>query len=675
MQIYKYSGHFLIIFKFAPGTDSKSLPIMHFRLLIFLVLVTLKGISGQEGLDSLFRQDKILEGEDKVNNLIRISRAYVVAGDTLSIDYARQAYELARQIGYTEGMGKSAFFLGVACDEIMVDSAFKYYSLAEKILEPLNHAWLGYCYTNLARMYREKGWYAEAIDYGIKSTNLFLTAGDSAQLAIEISNMGYAYDRMGDFEVALKYQKRALPIAIEHCDDYTLGLIHGRIGIAYDELKKYDSAYFYNSIALNHYQDAGDQQHVMQTLSNIGNTFMKQNKLNEAEAILLQALDIRTIPYSKVIVMVNLGHVYLKTGRLDKAEKILDEAIQLAIETRQVQFQSEAYLLKHRLYEKRGQLDNALHLLRAYNDLNDSILNVEKTRQVAEMRIRFETEQKEKELLKQKAEKERLAKDKALAEIKVYNRNKWIIGISSLSLILLFFGLFIIQRTKRKTQAEKDAAIIMEREKGLDAVLEAQENERKRIAKDLHDGIGQQLSGLKLAWQNLINDLKAKNPEEGERLAGLSSILDEAASEARNISHQMMPRILGESGLIPALEDMLTKSLGTADIPYEFETYQVEDRFKEKIEISLYRVAQELINNIIKHSGAKMVSVQLFTNQGHLILIVEDNGKGMDGADTGEGHGLLNIKSRINSINGEVSYDPSPGSGTVATIRVPVKPQ
>jgi len=117
---------------------------------------------------------------------------------------------------------------------------------------------------------------------------------------------------------------------------------------------------------------------------------------------------------------------------------------------------------------------------------------------------------------------------------------------------------------------------------------------------------------------------------------------------------------------------MLDKSLGAGDMEYQFEHFGVDDRLDERIELSVYRIAQELVNNIIKHSEANKVAIQLFKNKGKLIFIVEDNGKGMVENQTSEGHGLLNIKSRLNPLSGEVNFEPSPQSGTIATVRIPL---
>jgi signal transduction histidine kinase len=135
----------------------------------------------------------------------------------------------------------------------------------------------------------------------------------------------------------------------------------------------------------------------------------------------------------------------------------------------------------------------------------------------------------------------------------------------------------------------------------------------------------------------------------------------------------MMPKALAESGLIAAMDDMLHKSLGLSSIQYRLEHFKVDGvRFPERIEIGLYRVCQELINNIIKHSGASEVAVQLFRSKGWLIMIVEDNGRGFLHSPNQEGIGLSNVTSRIHTVDGEVSWEPGPQCGTVATIKVPV---
>ncbi len=246
---------------------------------------------------------------------------------------------------------------------------------------------------------------------------------------------------------------------------------------------------------------------------------------------------------------------------------------------------------------------------------------------------------------------------------------KWWFKVGLLILsILLIVGIFsFIGFLKSKRQNKLNQIRIEEQQKGLSAIIQAQEEERKRIAKDLHDGIVQQLGGLKLGLQKIFTDIET---EESQKVM---AVLDVSTEELRALSHKMMPRSLSELGLIPAISDMLDNSLGNTKIKYQFEHFGIKDRMKEAVEIAIYRISQELVNNVIKHSNANKVSIQLFKNSNDIILIVEDNGRGMLQSDQKEGIGLMNIASRLDSLKGKVNFAPSPESGTLATIRIPLQ--
>ncbi len=131
-----------------------------------------------------------------------------------------------------------------------------------------------------------------------------------------------------------------------------------------------------------------------------------------------------------------------------------------------------------------------------------------------------------------------------------------------------------------------------------------------------------------------------------------------------------MPRDLREFGLIEAIEELTQKTFNPLEIDCEFEHFKIQKWYNEHIEVSIYRIVQELVNNILKHANATKVHIQLFQNNSKLILIVEDNGHGFDESTSAEGHGLLNIRSRLSTVNGEVNFEPSPSSGSIATVRI-----
>lgn len=299
--------------------------------------------------------------------------------------------------------------------------------------------------------------------------------------------------------------------------------------------------------------------------------------------------------------------------------------------------------------------------------LKDSLYDTERTRELAKWQARFRTEEKERELAEVKLEK-------AESDARSARQRQWLFALAGALLLIAGGALFVVYRNRQREAQRKAKAEIRFRKEMLEATVNAQEEERQRIAKDLHDGLVQTLAALKMGLQSIGRKLRMERDQEDEYTSRVK-MLDDAVDEARTISHQMMPRVLLEVGLVPAMDDMLGKTLALTEITYQFEHFGMEGlRFAKSIEIGLYRIAQELVNNIIKHSGATRVDIQLYKTKTHLVLHVEDNGKGFimkEGADK-RGIGLSNIFSRASAVNGEVSYEEGQPKGTVANIRVPL---
>lgn len=210
--------------------------------------------------------------------------------------------------------------------------------------------------------------------------------------------------------------------------------------------------------------------------------------------------------------------------------------------------------------------------------------------------------------------------------------------------------------------------IIQQKEDGLIAILSAQEEERERIARDLHDGVVQQIGSVLLRARIILTKLNLINKKEA---VDLLKSLENSNEDLRIISHQMMPRTLKELGIVSAIDDLLNKSLGFSKIDFVFEHFNIEARIDKKYEILLFRVLQELINNIIKHSKANNVNIQLFKTKEALVLLVEDNGIGIDTSKSKNGIGLQNIFSRIGTVKGSVHFESNAKKGTLVTVKIP----
>jgi len=232
-------------------------------------------------------------------------------------------------------------------------------------------------------------------------------------------------------------------------------------------------------------------------------------------------------------------------------------------------------------------------------------------------------------------------------------------------------SIFLFYRRRQHQKTALDAATIKHKEQQLQAVIDGQEEERRRIARELHDGVGQKLAGIKINWENLSNDL-SRNENFGN-LQKMSELLDNAAAEVRTISHQMMPKELEQFGLVPAIESLLRNNLENAGIRFEFNQLGMEKRLPQIVELNLFRIIQELLSNIIKHADAKNLHVQLLKRQDSVVLIVEDDGKGFEiKNDERFGIGLMNIESRIKMIHSNFIIESEPGKGTTVRIRTPL---
>jgi PAS domain S-box-containing protein len=213
----------------------------------------------------------------------------------------------------------------------------------------------------------------------------------------------------------------------------------------------------------------------------------------------------------------------------------------------------------------------------------------------------------------------------------------------------------------------------------VNTIVETQENERKRFAKDLHDGVGQYLSAIRLNLNAIRTDLEEDRSDFNKELIGRSNdLLDTTLNDLRSISYNIMPGTLNDLGLIPALEEMLEKIEGNTSITTEFHATDAELRHPSNIEIGLYRILQELVNNTLKHAEAKCISIDLeyVRDEEILRLLYADDGKGLPSKSRKKhgqtGFGLQNMDSRVKSLKGTINFH-KVAEGMAVTVVLPLE--
>ncbi|MFZ6053160.1 tetratricopeptide repeat-containing sensor histidine kinase [Halocola ammonii] len=641
-------------------------------LLTCLIAIPLFAWSQETRLDSLKSLLPASKDSVGVELLHKIAFEQALSDPDSTMQTIERMREISSRIHYTRGIAMA--FNDQAILKRYLGQYDQGLSLSDSALNLARGHWKtleASALVNKGVCYRFKGESDLALENYLEAIEIYKELGDREQVGTVYNNIGVMFMYLEDYDPAMRYYGKALEIQNE------LGSIKGQaevfnnMAIIQAYQSKFDSSLFYFEKSLELEKQRGSKKGMSECINNIGTVY---NMMGEPEKAIEQiersiAIDAEMGNIQGQLASINtIAEIYIENGLSQKAIAQLERTEKLSSEIDSKFDREVAYANLAAAYENLEDYQKALLYQKKHSALRDSILDEKQADRIAEMETKFKTREAEQEL-----EIKSLKVDEQKASLSA--RKNLIIALIVGLVAIVAFAFIFYQQYKSRKNAELQMAVIREQRKGLDAVIQATEDERRRIAKDLHDGIGQQLSGLKLSISQIGHSLAEKGLEdERQKVDKLAAGLDSAATEVRGISHQMMPRALEELGLVPAIDDMLSKSFGHSETSYRFEHFKVQGkRFTEGVEIGLFRICQELVNNIIKHARASEVSVQLIRNKKHLILIVEDNGVGFSLDQKKDGIGLRNISSRVQTVNGDVNYEPSPEAGTVATIRIPVE--
>ncbi|MEL7531541.1 MAG: sensor histidine kinase, partial [Bacteroidota bacterium] len=422
-------------------------------------------------------------------------------------------------------------------------------------------------------------------------------------------------------------------------------------GLLMVEEAQYDSAIYYyrESYRLKKQQNNIYGQAV--TLNNIGSIFSE--KLTQSDSAIkyfelgIGLAERYNIQKELAQLYIGIGNEYENAKRYGDAAEVRTKALAIGRETENYETQEKAIwglaILKGKFLNQQAE---AFELLRQHNYLRDTVYNRDKIAAIEEINTQYET-----------AEKERLLAD-ARADVK--QSQLYLALVLGVLLLGILLGVFLWWRAQSQKKAAIQAAVIKEQERGIQAVIAATETERRRIARDLHDGVGQELASLQMAL--------GATPEVDRFAERLRS----TAENVRSISHQMMPRALEAAGLEAALAQLVENSTADTNLAARFDAFRVPTQLTESVSLGLYRVAQEQINNILKHAEATEIDVLLSSTKDILTLSIEDNGKGFDPKQISSGLGLDNMRTRMQAIGGKLRFENAENGGTRALSQIPL---
>ena len=622
-----------------------------FLTLTLLYSVILTG-KDSHGFDSV----AINQSFQDINNKINIKESDCIA----TID---SLIELSLENNYSYGYAKGKASLGkVYLLQNNYDSAVHNYRIAIKQLEMHNNKIaLAKAYNNLAYAEQQLGNYNKALENYLKAYEIFNFLKSTEHITSVCNNLGSLYYTLDQPAKAEKFYKLTLHFNKELNDSIITKDAYANLGNLFYSQMLYDSALFYFEEALLYELILNDDIGKGKTLNSLGAVYLILNRDDEASEVLTRALHLarRNNDYNCLMsVYSNLGDLHLKRNANRLATNYYDSCLIIAQDINDINQIMSSYLSLSNAYEKRGQYAQSLKYYKQHEQYKSTLL-LEHT-MVAETESLFTKQKQENKILRLEKEYEK--------------RKSQITLLLSLIIVLitLSVSLFLIYRAHQKNIISKKLA---EKQKDqFKAVIEAQDEERKRIASELHDSVGQMLSVIKLNVSDFEDNISIEK-EDNEMLQKTLQYIDDTCNEVRSISHNLMPGALIRFGLTSAIKELIRKINTSRKISFNFTSNQIDERISEKVELALYRMVQEILNNAIKHSKADQITIDLNKIDQSYILNISDNGVGFDSTliDTSKGIGWKNINSRLSFINGTIDIQSKIGSGTSITISVPIR--
>ena len=315
------------------------------------------------------------------------------------------------------------------------------------------------------------------------------------------------------------------------------------------------------------------------------------------------------------------------------------------------------------IYAVTGRYQLAYEYFQKYKDANDSVVNLDAKKYATELETKYESEKKDKQIILQQSQ---------LQKRKIIN---YILVGSASSLLIISLLAYRTYQQKQKLQQQRINELETQQQlTATEAVLKGEEQERTRLAKDLHDGLGGMLSGIKYSFNTMKGNL-IMTPENNQAFERSMDMLDSSIKEMRRVAHNMMPEALVKFGLDTALKDFCNDINQSGALQVSYQSIGLENVVIEQTTaITVYRIVQELINNTMKHAAAKMAIVQITKTDGHLSVTVEDDGKGFDVSllKHAGGIGWNNIQNRIEFLKATLDVQSSKEKGTSVFIELDI---
>lgn len=658
----------------------KNATVLFFCLLFMQVL----SAQSEHKRDSLLKlSQNAVNDTSRVWALMEVGKLYTERNMDTSLYYLQQALDLAEKTAFEKGIVRcrinkaNALFNQGKYDEA-IELDLSTIAISQKLGLGKEQVAV---YNLVANAWNQRGNFWLAIDYYDKALEAMKMAPVPPQFPVVVNNnLAIIYNSLKLYDKAMQYATNSFEKAKELGDDYTCATSCEHIGNALLGRNRDEEAYTWFEKAVDYARKSEFAAVLTNCLGLLGDLEMKKGNLNktaqlydEAYKTALESDD----SYGKMTILHGMGLLAFERKAFNKAEDYCQQSLKVSYEMGMDDYRAAILLTLSDLALVKGDFGKWDNYRQEYQDIRDTLSSNALVHAVQELDTKYQTQAKEQKI-------KDLEQEKELQSLRLHRQRATIFGVGLLALLLLLGGVFAwrFQKNKALLAAQQNtiqAQTIkqLEQEKQIataSAVMRGQEEERGRLARDLHDGLGGMLSGIKqtlfaMKGNQVLTETSATS------LNQVITDMDKSIGELRHIARNMMPEALVRFGLRDALEDYCDHSAQSTGLKVHFQSFGMEERLPQDVEVIVFRIAQELLNNVVKHADATQAIVQLIRDENRVNLTVEDDGKGMDTdqLERVKGVGWMNIRSRVGYLDGRLDVHSTLGKGLSVGVEFEVK--
>lgn len=636
-------------------------------LLLFLGLAVLSNAQPGEK-DSLLRLlPSAKEDTAKVMLLVKIADVYETNNQDSSEYYLEKSRQLSESLKFLRGIYK--YNERSAVLSFTKGDYTRAMELSKKALEQArllkDSSFVINMLNNISIVYGYLGDVEAQLNYCIQVKDAVEAVKDSSKIARVYHSLSNAYYNLKQYRRTIYYALLSVRMStVYKKKNAYINRVFATLAQTYERLNMNDSALYYyqkaieESIVTNDKYAEGSIYGFLCDLYAARNQFPEMLVAADKFLVLSRELQSRQLLASSLY---NMAYAHFVNDNNTKARENISEALVIAAEDTLRDELENGYRVLSYIAARDGDFKTSVWAMRKSDSIQEAIINEQVIQSTAELEKKYETEKKDKQI--------------KLQEAQLQKRRIFVYILIGSIVILFIISLLVYRNYRQKQKLQRQRISELEKEKQLtstEAVLRGEEQERSRLAKDLHDGLGGMMSGIKYSLQTMKKNL-IMTPENQQAFERSMDMLDSSINEMRRVAHNMMPEALVKFGLDTALSDFCEDINHSGALQVSYQSIGMDKiEIDQTTAITIYRVIQELINNTMKHAAAKTAIVQVTKTNDIISITVEDDGKGFNPAilQPSMGMGWSNIQSRVQYLKGKLDVQSGQGKGTSVHIEL-----